>query len=111
MSERIVRLYREGHDTGDGRRLVASTWPDSVPVLIDDDAVGIVTEIGRQPDGWVTGLLVTDEPLDGLAPEAGFDAGEYTIEPGDEDGVAVYIDARLRYNRLGTNPTWEGMWL
>jgi hypothetical protein len=117
MPERIIRLYREGHDTSDGRRIVATTWTEPVLVSVGSlggQPLGVVTRIGRDPDtGWVSGLLTIDINVTGLAAEAGFDGGEYSIAASSdgEDGVAVYAGARLRYILLGTNPTWEGMWL
>lgn len=79
-----ARLYREDHDTNDGRRLIQTTWADEpLPLLrmppVSDPAhghsgaqiIGKVTDIQREDEGWIT--------------------------------------ARLRAVTLGTRPCWDGM--
>lgn len=115
-----ARLYREDHDTTDGRRLERTVWADEpLPLLIlrePDPKVGghygsvvcgKVTDLRREDEGWVTGELHTEEPLTGLACEADFQGG------GNHEWQDTHISvgARLRAVTLGTRPTWDGMWI
>ncbi|HVQ18895.1 MAG TPA: hypothetical protein VMT27_07655 [Actinomycetes bacterium] len=107
MSQR-VRLYREGHDTDDGRRIEQTQWSDGpIPALFEARVIGTVTEIQREDEGWVTGELTTEENVAGLAAEADFD----NVEIDMTGEVSVITNARLRAVTLGRRPTWREMWI
>jgi hypothetical protein len=114
-----IRLYREGYSTVDQRMLCATTWDDPCPLLnyppdMDDDQTGhwgaelagMVREIRREAEGWVTGELDYDGPVSGLAAEPDFDAGTFELRG---DGVLYNTGARLRAVTLGFKPAWHDM--
>lgn len=113
-----IRLYREGHATGDGRILKASTWaPEPLPVMAysprrkESVVVGTLRHLRRDTtSGWVTGILQTRLDCKGLAAEADFDEVEVDEEASTED-LGVFRTARFRGIHLGTAPTWDDMWI
>lgn len=114
------RLYREGVATNDGRILENTTWSDEplpLPLMLITDPgspgperfprlIGMVTEVRREEDGWVTGELTTQENLDGLACQAEFDQVEVVNQNADIIKVSA---ARLRAVTMGQHPCWDDM--
>jgi hypothetical protein len=111
-----IRLYPEGRDTNDGRRVVNTTWRQTpLPVLLARESeegghyasrlVGNVADIRREGQ-WVTGdVIAPGIDMTGLAPEPDFrDVNTRMV-----DGVMVMVGARLVAVTLGTRPCWDDM--
>jgi len=100
-----IRLYREDHRTTDGRLVTNSSWSrDPIPATVEGEGIiGYVAAMTKDDTGWVTGNLVTEVDVIGLAAQAEFVGGDWHIEE------MILNGAEFRQVRLGLHPVWEGM--
>lgn len=103
-----VRLYREGVDTSDRRRLEHTTWPEGHrPARLDTgELIGTVSELRREADGWVTGNLIVRVDPTGYACQAEFVSnGQFTYLR----DTTIITGAKFQAVVLGHRPVWDGM--